>query len=53
MRSGASYGSNRYSKVINKYLKSCDSKQESKYNMFLEKNKFYGYGLSKLFPKSN
>ena len=34
-RGGVSYISNRYSKVSNKYLKSCDPKQESKHIIYL------------------
>lgn len=52
MRSGVSYGSNRYRKIISKYLESYDSKKESKYNILLEKNKLYGYTLSKFFLKA-
>ena len=35
MRGGVSYISNRYSKASNKYLKSCDPKQESKHTIYL------------------
>ena len=35
MRGGVSYISNRYSKASNKYLKSCDPKQESKHIIYL------------------
>ena len=34
-RGGVSYISNRYSKVSNEYLKSCDPKQESKHIIYL------------------
>ena len=34
MTGGVSYISNRYSKANNKYLKSCDPKQESKHIIY-------------------
>ena len=34
MTGGVSYISNRYSKANNKYLKSCDPKQESKHFIY-------------------
>ena len=40
MRSGVSYFSKRYSKAINKYIKSYDLKQEAKHIIYLENN-FY------------
>ena len=49
MRDGVSYISKRYSKVNNKYLKSHDSKQESKH-MCLDANNLYDYAMSKFFP---
>ena len=51
-RGGASYISNRYSKANNKYLKSYDPKQESKYITYLEANNLYGYAMSKFLPTS-
>ena len=39
--------SNRYSKVNNKYLKSCDPKLESKDVIYLDANNFYVYAMSK------
>ena len=39
--------SNRYSKAKNKYLKPCDSKQESKDVIFLHSNNLFGYAMSK------
>ena len=41
-RSGISYISNRYSNANNKYLKSNDSKQESKHIIYLDANNLYG-----------
>ena len=51
-RGGISYISNRYSKVNKKYLKSFDSKQESRYIIYIEINNFYGYAKSKFLPTS-
>ena len=42
MRDGVSYISNRCSKANNKYLKSYDSKQESKHIIYLDANNLYG-----------
>ena len=39
MRGGVSYIFNKYSKSNNKYLKSYDPKQESKYSIYLDSNK--------------
>ena len=38
IRGGISYISNRYSKANNKYLKSYDLKQESKYSIYIDAN---------------
>ena len=38
IRGGISYISNRYSKANNKYLKSYDLKQESKYTIYIDAN---------------
>ena len=51
MRGGVSYISNRYSKASNKYLKSCDPKQESKH-IYADANNLYGSAMSKLLPTS-
>ena len=51
-RGGISYISNRYSKVNNKYLKSYDSKQESKPIIYLDTNNLYGYAMPKFLPTS-
>ena len=51
-RGGISYIFNRYSKANNKYLKSYDPKQESKYKIFLDTNNLYGYAMSNFFPTS-
>ena len=40
-----------YSKATNKYLKSHDPTQESKY-IYLDKNNLYGYVMSKFLPLS-
>ena len=48
-----SYISNRYSKANNKYLKSYDPKQESKYIIYLNaNNNLYGYAMSTFLPTS-
>ena len=52
MRIGFSYISNRYSKANNKYLKSRDSKQESKHIIYLDLGNFYGYAMYKFPPTS-
>ena len=52
MRGGVSYISNRYSKTNNRYLRSYDSKQESKH-IYLDKNNLYGYAMSKFLPTSS
>ena len=49
-RGGVSYMSNRYSKANNKYLKSYDSKQESKHIIYLDANNLYGYTIARFFP---
>ena len=51
-RAGVSHISNRYSKAKNKYLKSCDPKQESKHIIYLDANNLYGFAISKFFPTS-
>ena len=38
IRGGISYISNRYSEANNKYLKSYDLKQESKYTIYIDAN---------------
>ena len=52
MRGGVSYISNRYSKTKNKYLKSYDPKQESKYIIYLDVNNLYGYAVSNFLSTS-
>ena len=47
-RCGISYISNRYSKANNKYLKSYDSKQESKNIIYLDANNLYDDEMTKL-----
>ena len=50
MVDGVSYIFNRYSKASNKYLKSYDPKQESKYIIYFDANDLYGYAMSKFLP---
>ena len=52
MKSGVSYFSNRYSKANNKYLKSCDPRQESKHIIYLDANDSFGYVMYKFLPTS-
>ena len=49
-RGGVSYISKRYSKASNRYLKSYDTKQESKHIIYLDANNLYGYAISKFIP---
>ena len=49
-RGGISYISNRYRKANNKYLKSYNSKEESKHIIYFDANHLYGYAMSKFFP---
>ena len=51
-RGGVSYISNRYSKANNKYLKSCELKQESKHIIYSDANHLYGYAMSKFLSTS-
>ena len=51
-RGGVSYISNRYSRAINKYLKSYDPKQESKHIIYLHANNLYDYAISMFLPTS-
>ena len=45
-----SYISKRYSKANNKYLKSCDPKEESKPTIYLGANNVYSYAKYKFLP---
>ena len=47
-----SYIYNRYNRANKKYLKSFDSKQESKHLMHLDANTFYVYATSKFLLRS-
>ena len=49
MRGSISYISKRYSKANNKYMKCCDSSEESKFNMYLDANNLYGLGNESVF----
>ena len=51
-RVGISYISNRYSKANNKYLKSCDPKEELKHIIYLDANNLYGYAMPKFLQTS-
>ena len=48
MKGGLYYIFKRYSEANNKYLKSYDLKQESKYIKYLDPNNLHGYAMSKL-----
>ena len=50
MRGRVSYISKRFNQANNKYLKSHDTKQESKHIIYLNANNFYGYGMPKFLP---
>ena len=52
VRGGISYISNRYNKVNNRYLKSYDSKHESKHTIYYDANNLYGLSRFKwIHPK--
>ena len=52
-RGGVSYICNRYSKTNNKYFKSYDPKQESKYIIYLDANNLYGYMIPEILATSS
>ena len=51
-RGRISYISNRYSKSNNNYLKSYESKQESKPIIYLDTTNLYGYAMPKFLTTS-
>ena len=53
MRCGVSYIANRYGKANNKYMKEYDEKAPSKYIMYLDANKLYGWAMSQYLPTGN
>ena len=53
MRGGVSYISKRYSKANNKFLKSYDTKQESKHMIYFDTNSLNGCAISKFLPTSD
>ena len=52
MRGAVFYIFDRYRKANNKYLKSCDPKQESKHIIQLDVNNLYDYVMPKFLPTS-
>ena len=53
MRGGVSYIANRYGKAKNNYMKEYDEKAPSKYIMYLDTNKLYGWAMSQYLPTGN
>ena len=49
---GLYYIFDRYNKASNKYLKSYDTKQESKRIIYLDRDNLFGYVMSKFLPTS-
>ena len=50
LRGGISYIANRYGEANNKYMKTYDNKNTSKYIMYLDANNLYGWAMSQYLP---
>ena len=50
MRGATSYIAERFTKVNNKYLKFHDNNKPSKFNMYFDENKLYGWAMSHYLP---
>ena len=53
MRGGISYIANRYGKANNKYMKTYNETDPSKYIMYLDANNLYGWAMSQYLPTGN
>ena len=50
IRGGISYIAKRYSKANNKYMADYDSREESKFIIYLDANNLYGWAVSQYLP---
>ena len=50
MRKRVSYVAYRYTKALNKYMKSYDKDKLSKYIVYLDANNFYGWAMNQYLP---